>query len=133
MKIKYKGDTYCVSKCAKDKFQRFVLKPVSIIITLVLVIIALGAFSLIWDGVFSLFGFTGDQFPVSMGALLWQLPLMGFMKILVIVIVLAVISVVVLAVATFVVNVNKYIDTWINTKYETRYKKECNLFEKCKD
>jgi len=47
MKIKYKGDNYCLSQCAKTKIEQFIVKPSIVVGTGLLIVIALTLFGII--------------------------------------------------------------------------------------
>lgn len=46
MKIKYKNKNYCLSKCAKDKFQNYIIGPISFVLAFIGILLVI--FGLLW-------------------------------------------------------------------------------------
>jgi uncharacterized iron-regulated membrane protein len=127
MKIKYNDKQYCLSRCAKDKIQTFIIEPLSLLLIIGLIYIGLTILGLVggqlyvwFPEVFSMFS---GIFSLSIDAMF----IAGIM--LTIVIILPI--VVVLTLAGLIISINDKINEWINTKYEATTEKSCTLLEEC--
>lgn len=205
MKLSYQGNNYCLSSCAKDRFQNFILTPlVFITVTLLIVTVTLITFLLVGLAAQGLFEWFFIIDPLELGFLLsLSIPITVFLLFLgnmaiddwvnydytyerrqsernptpnyfsitiwsaVILLAISLIGIVcsellgiihinpllagmaytallvffgiLFALAAgllkliwvLLLKANKLIDRWVNTKYETKYKKTCTLLERC--
>jgi len=121
MKIKYQGKQYCVSQCAKDKFQEFVIDPLVMVLTVILIGVLIEIIGLITTGVI----------VQIHGSYVYDVPvfLYGVASICG--------SAILFMLGSILVHVfksiNNSLDRWVNTKYEEGYKKECTFLEECRE
>ena len=132
MKIKYNNKNYCFSKCAKDKFQAWVVEPLLIIFVLTTIaVIGYSVFAIIGfitEGILvSFFGFSAFYQPhewailgmtTTVVTIILIFSLHGLYKLL-------------KAVLGFMHNIYETVSDKINGTYVKRYKKSCHLFEEC--
>ena len=109
---------YCISKCAKDKFQTWIIEPVlAVLFFLVAIPVVFLVFSII--GLISM----ALQF-LLFGDVIFLEPNIAAQGI----------AALVFGGITYFLfyKSNKAINTWVSTQYQTKYKKSCTLFEECK-
>jgi uncharacterized membrane protein len=133
MKIKYNNKNYCFSKCAKDKFQTWVIEPLLLILVLttiaVIVYSLLAIIGFIAEGILvSFFGANALYHPgewAALGAVATMITILlvgalqGLYKLL-------------KAILRLIHNTYETVSAKINGTYNKRYKKSCYLFEECK-
>jgi len=132
MKIKYNNKSYCFSKCAKDKFQTWLVEPL-------LIIFGLTTIALVLYSVFAIIGFITEGILVSFfGFSAFYLPhewVMVGMSTTVVTIFSAFslksLYIVLKAILRLIHNTYETISTKINGTYVKRYKKSCHIFEEC--
>ena len=127
MKIKYKNKHYCISPCAKDKFETYILEPVtgilfvgSILAAIYTVLSILGFFV---EGV--LVTFFHEQAATMAG--IWFLLGLGL-----VVAILMTFGLAMMIKDSYKV-LYKYVQYRVSTEYAKRYKPECKLFVECKE
>jgi hypothetical protein len=118
---------YCVSQCAKDKFQKHIVP----LFTWTVIIIATSV------AVF-LFGLITQQVQVWFLSGLTSLSLLSVLPVFHILLTgliaaafIAVIFIMLTIVGVALYEANNKLNHWCNTKYESKYKKDCVLFEEC--
>ena len=134
--MKYNGKKYCISQCAKDKFQQFVLSPIIglftimiMLLTALLVLVTLGFIGMLVEGVlvvyfdYSALYRSGD----------WILAGTIFTAIfLLLVIAITYIINWLTSFYKYIKAITKNIDNRIQGVYIKQYKKKCTFFIECK-
>lgn len=123
MKIKWNNKKYCVSPCAKDKFERFIIRPISVVLTGIAILVTLSFIGMITDGI--LIVFFNCQSAYRTGEWL----LLGLVDVLVLIIVVTTTQVV----FELLGHAKSLIEYRMSTAYHNRYKPECKLFVECTD
>jgi succinate dehydrogenase hydrophobic anchor subunit len=127
MKIKYKNKHYCISPCAKDKFETYILEPVTAIIFVESIItvlyIALSILGFFVEGVLVTFFHeragieTGIWFVFGLGLVVAILLTVG----------------IILMIKDWFKRLYQYVQYRVSAEYTKRYKPECKLFIECKE
>lgn len=124
MKIKYNNKNYCFSKCAKDKFQTWVISPLTVVLVAVLVFSAFAILGFITEGILvTFFDMNAFYKPFQWVAVGIGAAALIFLLLLAIFLALDIIE--------STIKMSKRIYNTINDPYEKHYKKSCHLFEEC--
>ena len=118
---------YCVSQCAKDKFQKHIVPLFTWTVITIAASVAVFLFGLITQQV-QVWFFSG----LTSLSLLSVLPVFHILFTGLATIVLSAVTFIVLSViGVALYDANSKLNHWCNTKYESKYKKDCVLFEEC--
>ena len=127
MKIKYNNKQYCVSPCAKDKFERYILNPVTtfivaaaitasiVLLASIIGFIAEGIYVSFFNGI-AFYGL-GDWVGLGLIILMLSLLLWGLF----------------ITIQETFFKINRYIQYRVSEEYTKRYKPECRLFVECNE
>ena len=127
MKLKYKNKHYCVSQCAKDKFEQYILTPIAIflaalIFTIIFLVIT-SILGFITEGILVTFfdanAMIKDGLWITVGAA--ELVAIGISIIIYI------------AVKETYYKIHRYIEYRLSNAYTKQYKPECKLFIECNE
>ena len=121
MKLKWNKQNYCVSQCAKDKFQNCIINPIMVIlaltITLLFIALAIGIIGIISQILFVTLGWNIIPNIMEQG---FAIVLIGIIS-----------GAILWIIYNIFKGINNIIDNWANRKYEKKYKKSCTLLERC--
>lgn len=125
MKLRHNNKYYCISRCAKDKFQTYILRPFSLSIFLAVILLL----SLLIPGFigFIIEGIHVTWFEGIAATKIMTWVSVGYLTLLI----LALACPLVIDIYNFFKHTYKRISYKINKLYEYGFKPSCKLFEEC--